>query len=111
MLRFDRVLIAPTRVELERALNEAAKSANKGSRTRKVNWSTTQTDVLLQEVDSAAEGFRQWNGEGERKQRGFGNDTRSAVAVSWWTDPLKRRHYRIGADRVLCASGNVEHLF
>src|SRR5687767_11286885 len=111
MLRFDRVLTAPDWAELERTLTAGAKAANKGCRTRKLDWAPGDTDALLLDVAGAPEGFRQWNGEGDRKQRGFGQETRSAVAVAWWTDPLKRTHYRIGADRVFCASSDVDHLF
>lgn len=111
MLRFDRVLIAPTRADLERVLDDAAKAANKGCRTRKLAWAPADTDSLLIDVAGNREGFRQWNGAGDRKSRGFGQETRSAVAVAWWTDPLKRTHYRVGANRIYCASSDVDHLF
>jgi hypothetical protein len=111
MLRFDRVLTAPSRAELDRTLSEAAQAANKGCRVRTLAWTATNTEALLRDSAAAPEGFRQWNGEGESKKRGFANETRSALAVAWWTDPLKRTHYRVGADRVYCASSDVEHLF
>jgi hypothetical protein len=111
MLRFERVLTAPTRAELERTLSEAAKAANKGCQARTLHWTPADTQSLLLDGVGAPEGFRQWNGEGQRKQRGFGKETRSAVAVAWWTDPLKRTHYRIGANRVYCASSHADHLF
>src|SRR5262245_22247570 len=107
MLRFERVLTAPNRPELEATLSEAANAANKGCRARTLTWTPARTQTLLRARAAAPEGFRQWNGEGESKKRGFTNETRSAVAVSWWTDPLKRTHFRIGADRVYCASSHV----
>ena len=111
MLRFEHVLVAPTRAELERTLTEAARAANKGCRARTLTWTPTDTEALLLAAAGAPEGFRQWNGPGERTQRGFGKDTRSAVAVVWWTDPLKRTHYRVGGDRAYCASSHVDNLF
>lgn len=110
MFRFDRVLIAPKRADLERTLTAAATAANKGCRSRKLTWSARETDELLQASATAPGGYRQWNAEGERKQRGFGNDTRSVVGVAWWTDPLVRLHYRVAADRVYCSSLDAEHL-
>jgi WD40 repeat protein len=109
MFRFDRVLIDPDRAELERALSEAAGAANKGCRVRKVTWSTAETEELLRAVAATPEGFRQWNGPGERKQRGLtpGGETRSVIAVAWWSDRLRRPHYRIAADRVFCDADEV----
>jgi WD40 repeat protein len=111
MLRYDRVLIAPSRAELDRALGDAAGAANKGCRARKLEWAPARTVELLSAAAGAPEGLRQWNGEGESKQRGFSTETRSALAVAWWTDPVKRVHYRVGADRVFTASSHVENLF
>jgi sugar lactone lactonase YvrE len=111
MFRFDKVLVAPSREDLERTLLAAATAANKGCRSRKLTWTTTTTDTLLSKRSAAPEGFQQWNGEDERKQRGQGGDTRSAVAVVWWTDRLGRTHYRIAADRIGCrASYHVKNL-
>src|SRR5262245_4242882 len=74
------------------SLADAAKAANKGCRARVLVWTAADTEALLKDVASAPEGLRQWNGPGDRKHR---TETRSAVAVSWWTDPVKRTHYRI----------------
>lgn len=111
MLRFDRVLVAPDWVELDRTLSAAARAASKGCRVRTIAWTPDATEALLHDSAAAPEGFRQWNGEGEARKRGFANETRSAVAVSWWTDPLGRTHYRVGSDRVYCASNHANHLF
>jgi hypothetical protein len=110
MIRFDRVLITPGRAELERTLTEAAAAANKGCRARLLHWAPADTNALLLDCAASPEGFRQWNGEGERKQRGFSSETRSAVAVVWWTDRLKRLHYRVAADRVYAASYHTDNL-
>jgi len=104
--RFDRVLVAPTAAALGDVLTEATKAANKGCRARTLAWTPADTHALLADVAAAPEGFRQWNGQGESKQRGWGKDTRSAVAVAWWTDPLRRVHYRVVAERIYCASSS-----
>jgi hypothetical protein len=97
VFRFDRVLIAPSREELERALSATAVAANKGCRSRLLNWTAADTDALLRDSGNGPEGFRQWTAEAERIQDG---KTHSAVAVAWWTDPLRRVHYRLAAKRV-----------
>jgi WD40 repeat protein len=109
MFRFDRVLIDPTADALGATLAEAAAAANKGFRVRNVNWTPDDTEDLLRGVAAAPEGFRQWNGPGERRQSGMTprGETRSVLAVSWWTDPVRRPHYRIGSDRVYCAASDV----
>lgn len=111
VFRFDRVLVAPTEAALGDVLTEAAKAANKGCRARLLLWTPAETRQLLADVAAATAGFRQWNGAGESKQRGWGKDTRSAVAVAWWADPVRRVHYRVAAERIHCASGNDRHNF
>jgi len=114
LLRFERVLVGPTPAELEAALTEAARAANRGCRVRVVRWTAAETKKLLAHVRRAPAGYRQWNGPGERRQRGMtpGGETRSAVAVAWWTDAARRVHFRIGADRVYtAAAGALENLF
>jgi sugar lactone lactonase YvrE len=106
MLCFDRVLVAPGRAELERTLTEAAVAANKGRRARLLHWTSADTDALLLDCAASSEGFRQWNGEGQAKTRAY-QDTLSAVAVVWWTDRLKRLHYRIAAERICCGSSDT----
>jgi hypothetical protein len=102
VLRFDHVLIAPNQEELERTLTAAAGAANKGCRSRLLHWTAADTDALLAGVDAEPDGFRQWNASAEARKRASGGDTRSGVAVAWWTDPLQRTHYRIAAGRVFC---------
>src|SRR5262245_18080211 len=110
VLRFERVLIAPAEADLERALTEAAAAANKGCRSRNLSWAAADTRALLAAV-AAPEGRRQWNGLGGQKRRTSGNDTCSAVAVAWWTDPLGRPHYRIAGHRIHVAYGQFDNLF
>jgi sugar lactone lactonase YvrE len=109
MHRFDRVVIDPSRQELDRIFTEAATAANKRCRERLLHWSTDATSAFLRERKKASEGFRQFNAEGERKRRRFTKD-RSALAVVWWTDPLGRIHHRIAADRTYTDSKTVENL-
>jgi hypothetical protein len=103
MPRFDRTLVAPSRAELDRTLQEAAVAANKGCRARLVRWTPETVEALAKE--SASEGFRQFNGEGKHTRSWA--DRLSAVAVAWWTDSLSRRHYRIAAGRPACPSSEA----
>jgi hypothetical protein len=106
MFRFDRVVVAPSREELERTLTAAAVAANQDATAGLLTWRPANTDALLAKVAVRPEGIRQWNAKGTGEEYGIG-DMRSAVAVAWWNDPLKRAHYRIVADRVFRGEENI----
>jgi WD40 repeat protein len=111
VFRYEQVLIAPTDVELERVLTEAAQAANKGARGRTLNWIRADTQAVLSGAKAIREGVWQWTGQSAGGGRDSGNVTRSLVAVAWWTDPLKRLHYRIAADRISWARNQPGTLF
>src|SRR5438874_1946006 len=90
MASVDRVLVAPTAEELERALGEAAAGANEGSNAGQLVWPPPTLPGDLASAARRGEGHCQWLGS--RNHRG---GPRSGVALSWWTDHLARRHFRI----------------
>jgi hypothetical protein len=102
MASYDRVLIAPARGELERALAEAALAVNGRARERLLAW--RPGDGV---ADVAPEGWRQWNG-GEGRARSGG--TRSAVVLAWWTDFAGRRHSRLVGRRGRFSRAQLGHL-
>lgn len=108
MHRFDQVVIDPSRQELDRLLTQATSAANKGCRARLLKWAITNTDAFLRERKKASEGFRQWTAEAPPKTSG--RETRSALAVVWWTDPMGRIHHRIAGDRVYSTFKHLENL-
>jgi WD40 repeat protein len=92
MARYDRVLIDPTRDELEQALATAVAAANEKRRQRTVEWPLPHLSSALNEAEGKAQGWRQWNG-GEGRLRG--GDSRSIVVLAWWRDRIGRKHHRI----------------
>src|SRR5262245_41994965 len=102
MYRFDRVLIDPTPAALSQTLAEASAAANKGFRSRLLPWPPDDFDAFVATWRTAPEGQRQWNGPGTHRKSGPGGDTRSAAAVVWWSDPMRRKHCRVVAERVDC---------
>lgn len=98
MSRFERLLIAPTRSELSAALTQAAESASRGHRVRTLlPWPPAHTEALVRGLDAAPEGRRLFKGQNEGARPG--GKARSVVAACWWTDPLGRRHVRVGGWR------------
>src|SRR5438046_203072 len=93
MPRYDRVLIQPTRTDLERALLEAATAANRRGQQRLLSWPPTDQQRVLDRVDATAEGHHQWNG-GESEGRSA-QQSRSVVVLAWWTDLIGRKHCRV----------------
>jgi hypothetical protein len=90
MATFDRLLVGPTAEELERALAEAAASANEGANTGELVWPPPTLPGDLASAGRRREGHCQWLGNRNRRV-----SPRSGVALSWWTDHLARRHFRI----------------
>jgi WD40 repeat protein len=109
--RFDRVLIDPTPEALGALLAEASAAANAGCRSRLLRWPFEDFAAFVAEWRAAPEGQRQWNGPGAARKKGSGGDTRSAAAVAWWSDPVRRRHCRVVADRVEYGSREEQDLF
>jgi hypothetical protein len=93
---FDHVLVRPSRDDLAAAIHEAVLSANDKSRLRVLRWPFADLNAALDQMQSEAEGRRQWNGGDGRGRPG---DTFSAVAVAWWTDLIGRRHCRVVGHR------------
>ncbi len=102
MFKFDRLLIAPTEEELERALAEAAAGANRGKRGNLLKWPPSKLDNRLVGVADQHEGYRQWiAGKKAASDPQPGRVERSAVALVWWTDHLGRKHLRVVGARGL----------
>src|SRR5205823_3195751 len=75
---------------------QAVASANKGCRTRVLSLPLSGGDSFLADLESAPEGWRQWNGGGWSNR---GRPSRSVLAVAWWTDFIGRKHLRAVARR------------
>jgi hypothetical protein len=112
MTSYDRVLIQPASAELEQALGAAVTAANARGRMRLLRWPLEGCPAFLDEAEGRPEGWRQWNGGAGRGRSG---ESRSVVALAWWTDAVGRTHYRIVGRRgdftrpllnnLLCPSG------
>jgi len=109
--RCYRVLAAPSRRELHRALREAGTAANKGCRSRTLDWTSARTSALLRKSAIKPEGVQQWRSDGEPKRSKSMRATVSVIAVAWWTDRIGRIHYRIASARLPCASAGADDLF
>jgi WD40 repeat protein len=93
MPTYDRVLIQPTRVDLERALHEAVTAANRRGQQRLLSWPPADQPGVLARLEAAPEGHHQWNGgEGEGRSS---QQSRSVVVLAWWTDLVGRKHCRV----------------
>jgi WD40 repeat protein len=111
MYRFDKVLIDPTPEGLSAFLDLAAVAANRGYRARLLWGAMIDFASFVADSWTAPEGERQWIGPGTHRTSGPGGDTRSAVAVAWWSDPLGRKHCRVIGDRIDCGSAEEQSLF
>jgi WD40 repeat protein len=92
----DRVLIDPTPEALTEALATAAAQANADGRVRRLDWPPPGLADFLGRWRAEREGRQQWNGGLPRAK---GGDTRTAVAVVWWTDHGGRKHVRVAGRR------------
>jgi sugar lactone lactonase YvrE len=108
MFRFDRVLVGPSREELEAVLKEAAAVVSTDSPTT-ITWEASDTDSLLRRTAARPEGFRQWNGPTQPNPSRYSYEMCSAVAVAWRRDALNRVHYRIAANFVHADGGQARN--
>jgi WD40 repeat protein len=92
MAGYDRVLIDPSREELEQALGEAVTTANGERRQRTLPWPLPSLAAALAEAAGQDAGWRQWNGGARRGRAG---DGRSIAVLAWWSDLLGRKHHRV----------------
>src|SRR4051794_31159945 len=92
MASCDRVLVQPTRDELERVLHEAVTAANRRGQQRLLGWPPEDCALVLAQLASTPEGHHQWNGGGPG---GRSSDSRSVVVLAWWTDLVGRKHCRV----------------
>jgi WD40 repeat protein len=90
----NRVLVQPTREQVEQQLHEAITLANGDARARLVPWPPTPLGALWGQLTRRAEGWRQWSGEGGRPSA-----DRTLAGLAWWTDYLGRKHVRILGQR------------
>jgi WD40 repeat protein len=81
---FDKVLVQPSQVDLDRAVHEAVESANRGSRTRLLAWPPPGYETFLPEHARQPEGWRRW-----------ATEPAGGLVLVWWTDHAARRHYRV----------------
>src|SRR5262249_60586876 len=72
------------------------------TRPRLLPWPPDDFHAFVATWRTAPEGQRQWNAPGPFRKKGPGGDTRSAAAVVWWSDPMRRKHCRVVAERVDC---------
>jgi dipeptidyl aminopeptidase/acylaminoacyl peptidase len=93
MERYERILIGPSRQELEQALGETVTLANEGARTKLLPWPPADMPKFWNRFESTPEGWQQW------VARSTGNRTtskgRSGLFLAWWTDFAGRRHCHI----------------
>ena len=90
----NRVLVQPTREQVEDGLREAITHANGIARARLLRWPPTPLGALWGRLTRQAEGWRQWDGGGGRA-----SVDRTAAGLAWWTDYLGRKHVRILGQR------------
>src|SRR5262245_44197996 len=86
MARHDRILVHPSRGRLVEELLLAQTRANEESAVL-APLGRHQWEEIAARISETAEGRQQWSDS----RRG---DT-ARVAVSWWTDQIGRRHYRV----------------
>jgi hypothetical protein len=98
MANDPRVLVHPTRAELNDTLNEATKAANQGCKTQLLPSPMAGQTRFLKEMEALPEGWHQWNGGEGLSQRGRGTRC-SVVYAAWWTDYGGRRHVLVGGQR------------
>jgi hypothetical protein len=82
MPHFERRFVRPSRFQVVDALMQAAQGVRAGpagAEDERERW-----DNFVNELRDQPEGFQQWEGDG-------------IVALAWWTDHLRRRHFRIWA--------------
>jgi hypothetical protein len=92
MIRFDQILVARPRGELESSLSTAVGIANYGTPT--ITWPFNEVEALLAKIELEP--------EGNDARRSPGNEppwkeSHRYVRVAWWTDYLGQRHVRITA--------------
>jgi WD40 repeat protein len=90
----DRILVQPTRDQVEEGLREAITLANGNARSRLVPWPPTPLGALWGRLTRQAEGWRQWSGGSRRV-----SVDRTTAGLAWWTDYLGRKHVRILGQR------------
>jgi WD40 repeat protein len=109
--RFDQTLVNPSPKLLQETLTKAAQTVNKGVRSRLLQTPIADWPKFIKQWRRDAEGHYQWNAPGEFRRGGPGGDTRSVAAIGWWSDRIDRKHCRVVADRVDCASQKEADLF
>src|SRR5438132_12538305 len=89
MFAFDRLLIDPPESELVRALQQAARAANRwlGER-RRLERSAATWGRSVRLHAGRREGRQLWTA-------GRGGVPAAQVGMTWWTDHLGRRHVRV----------------
>jgi WD domain, G-beta repeat/WD40-like Beta Propeller Repeat len=96
------VLIAPNKPELEQALADTVAATNKGAQARLLTWPLEGLADLLTQAD----GWREWScGERDR-----GGQSRSVMALAWWSDHAGRKHCRIVGERGKYVLSRLRHL-
>lgn len=85
MLKFEQVRLDPSPGDIVELLSEAVTAANKRCRTRLLEDNPAKWRKGANQFQASREGFEFWRG-------GRGGIPATQVQLSWWTDPLGRKH-------------------
>jgi hypothetical protein len=92
MNRYDQLLVAPGRDDLDDALGAAVALANRPGASRDLGWLAGEYEATWQRITRQAEGSVLWGVPPEQGLPDSGN-----LRVMWWSDCLGRRHVRVVA--------------
>jgi hypothetical protein len=85
---FERRFVRPSRFSVVDALEQAATEANEALHV--VETGSDHWNAFLADIHEEPEGFRQWHHREAGSRAGV-------VGLAWWTDHLRRRHFRVWA--------------
>lgn len=92
MLVYDRLLVAPSRDELDDALGAALVAVHRGGACSRIPWSTHEYAALAERIANCPEGS-----EERSNPRGDSASEQRRLYVTWWADWIGRRHVRVAS--------------
>lgn len=102
MVKFEAIRIEPTPGEIVDLITEAVTAANRRCRTRLLEDTPAKWRKAARQIQKSAEGWEMW-------RAGRGGVPATQVMVSWWTDPIGRKHVVIRGRRAE-STGDREYL-
>jgi hypothetical protein len=98
---FERRFVRPTHLHVVDVLEQATEEANEAGQA--VDQDREQWDAFVSDIREVPEGCHEW------LHQGLPHAGTGGVGLAWWTDFLKRRHFRIWAGS--SADGSFARLF